>query len=94
MSGHTGRKWGPERKRGTSRKATEKHTRRKRRYTQEGNLGTYRKEIANMQIGNGRAYRKEIQKHAERKSRNIQEGDLETHRKEIEEHAGRKWKSM
>ncbi len=33
MEEHTGRKRRPERKRGTSRKATEEHTRRKRENT-------------------------------------------------------------
>jgi hypothetical protein len=55
-----------EGKGGTYRKKLEKHAGRKGRNiqegngkTQEGNLETYRK-AANMQIGNGGAYREEI----------------------------------
>jgi hypothetical protein len=55
--------------------ATEEHTGRKRRNTQEGNLGTYGKEIANMQ--------EEMEEHTGRKYRNMQKGNRETHKKEI-----------
>ncbi len=45
MEEHTGRKWGQERKRATSRKEKAEHIERKWRNIQEGKGGTYRKEM-------------------------------------------------
>ncbi len=53
---------------------------------QEGNVGTYRKEMGagkekmNIQEGKGGTYRKEMEERTVRKRRNIQEGNGGTYR--------------